>query len=217
MVMPSNQSNPWVHYWAGHRPGSVGHLYSPGGQRGPYPWLPFALDNGAFSGFDAGRWLALMRWACLSGHRPLWVAVPDCVGDAKRTTAMWEGYAPKAAAFGWPLAFVVQDGHLDSDVPGSAAVVFVGGSIEWKRKKINYWCERFPRVHVGRINTYEWGRYCYDAGAESIDGTGMNRGDKKQTAGIMKLLREMHGAGASYQRGMDIDRLNSFAAQMYRV
>ena len=208
MIMPSNQSNPWLHYWAGHRPGSVGHLYSPGGEYGPYSWVPFALDNGAFTGFDERRWLALMRWACLSGYRPLWVAVPDCVGDAKKTSAMWLEHAPRAAAFNWPLAFVVQDGHRARDVPSEAALVFVGGSTDWKRKNIVYWCEHFARVHVGRINTYRWARYCYDAGVESIDGTGMNRGDKKQLAGIIRLLEEMHGQGKATRRGYSVEYLN---------
>lgn len=207
--MPSNQSNPWVHYWAGRKPGSVGFLFSPGGEYGPYPWLPFALDNGAFKGFSESRWKSLTRWACLSGYRPLWLAVPDRVGDAKKTSSLWQEYAPWSRGFGWPLAFVVQDGHTLQDIPTDAAVVFVGGSTDWKRRTIPYWCDGFKRVHVGRINTYRWARYCYDAGAESIDGTGMNRGDKKQLAGIIKLLEEIHGPDIRpSRRGYSVEYLN---------
>ena len=201
LVMPTNGSYPWLHYWAGRAPGSVGHLYSPGGQRGPYPWLPFALDNGAFTGFDEREWFALLRWTCLCGSRPLWAAVPDVVGDAAATSERWQRYAGEVARFKYPTAFVVQDGHQVVDVPPTAAVVFVGGSTEWKRQTITYWCDHFPRVHVGRINTYRWLRYCADAGAESCDGTGFGRGDKKQLAGLMQFLREEEaGARRIHQR-----------------
>lgn len=199
MVLPANYSNGWVHYWAGRCPGIVGHLYSPGGQRGPYPWLPFALDNGAYAGFDAARWVALLRWACLSGGRPLWVAVPDVVGDAKATRERWEQYSPEAARFGWPLAWVAQDGAAIGDVPSGASVVFVGGSTAWKEETLPYWCANWPRVHVGRVNGYRMLRRCADLGAESCDGTGWGRGDKKQLAGLMQFLEEeekQHGNGA---------------------
>lgn len=205
MVMPSNHSAPWVHYWSGYRPKSVGHLYSPGGHRGPYQWLPFALDNGAFAGFDESRWRALLRWACLSGYRPLWVAVPDAVGDPGKTSAMWGQYYDFAQGFGWPLAFVCQDGHQAQDVPTEAEVVFVGGSTDWKRMTAAYWCERFPAVHIGRVNTYHWLRYFRDAGATSCDGTGFGRGDKTQLNGLLRFLAETHGAPGRLDRGYSVN------------
>jgi len=199
--MPSNGSCPWLHYWAGRAPGSVGHLYSPGGERGPYPWLPYALDNGAFAGFDAARWRALLRWSCLSGAAPLWVAVPDAVGDARATSALWEQYAPEAARYGWPLAFVVQDGHVAADVPQQAAVVFVGGTTAWKLRTMKSWCAAFPRVHVGRVNTGARLRECWAAGAESCDGTGFGRGDKKQLADLLRFLEEQEAVGEEKNAG----------------
>jgi hypothetical protein len=190
MVMPANGSYPWLHYWAGRMPGCVGHLYSPGGQREPLPWLPYALDNGAFTGFDEDRWRALLRWSILWGIKPLWAAVPDKVGDPKETSRLWNMHYMTVHSFGMPCAFVVQDGHLAVDVPGVAAVVFVGGSTAWKERTVSYWCEHFPRVHVGRVNGYRMLRRCSDAGAESCDGTGWGRGDKRQLAGLMQFFRE---------------------------
>ncbi len=200
IVMPSNGSHWWLHRQAGRAEilgrKMVGHLYSPGGQRGPFPHLPFALDNGAWGAFKNGRgwvegeWRSLLNWACLSGSVPMWAAVPDAVGDAAQTCQMWMEYAVVVTRYGWSKAFVVQDGMTLRHVPPDADVVFVGGGTEWKRKTITYWCEHFPRVHVGRINTYRWLRYCADAGAESCDGTGFGQGDKKQLAGLMQFFRE---------------------------
>lgn len=86
------------------------------------------------------------------------------------------------------------------DVPSDADVIFVGGSTEWKRQAIVPWCQRFPRVHVGRINTDKWLRYCEAAGAESVDGTGWFRGrlmgngvDTGQAKELTEWLAETSG------------------------
>lgn len=199
IVMPSNGSHWWVHYWAGRRPKCLGHLYSPGGQRGPFPHLPFAVDNGAFGGFEEDRWKALLRWVCLSGYKPMWVAVPDFVGDAEKTIEMWETHKEEAERYGWPLAFVLQDGIKKEDVPKDAQVVFVGGSTEWKEKTVEYWCNEFPRVHVGRVNGYRMLRKCADAGAESCDGTGWGRGDKRQLLELLQFLEEEESKEAGFE------------------
>lgn len=194
MIMPSNQSNWWVHYWAGRRPGIMGHLYSPGGQRGPFPHLPYALDNGAFAGFHEGEWRALLNWACLSGVPPLWVAVPDVPGDGIGTNKRWAKYHREASRFGWPLAFVVQDGHCITDIPKEASVVFIGGGTEWKRNTIEYWCGNFPHVHVGRVGSGRMLRKCADAGAMSVDGTSWRSGkrNQQQVNELLRFLEDEH-------------------------
>lgn len=201
--MVANNSAGCVHFLAGRYPGGIGHLYSPGGERGPYDWLPYALDNGAFgafrtgAAFNADRWRRLLQWAATriqSGAAPpLWVLVPDVVANAEATLEAWERYAPEATAYGWPLAFAAQDGHCAEDVPEAGAVVFLGGSTTWKRRAIRPWCARFPRVHVGRINGYHGLRYCAAAGAESCDGTGWLRGDQRQLGGLRRFLAEQAG------------------------
>lgn len=175
IVMPANWSAGLVHYWAGRCPGLLGHLYSPGGFRGPFDWLPYSLDNGAFAGFNESRWRRLLWQASCATRRPLWAAVPDAVCDAEKTLALWGQYHEVVVAHGFLPAFVVQDGHTASDVPSDAAVVFVGGSTKWKQQTVSYWCDRFERVHVGRVNQYWFLRHCADAGAESCDGTGYGR------------------------------------------
>lgn len=201
MVMPSNHGGVTTGYLAGRYPGKVGHLYSPGGQRGPWSFLPYALDNGAFGAFTAGKpwdaapWLDLLAWAKLSGRDPMWVLVPDVVGDRDATLNAWSKWSGSAARCGWPLAFAVQDGMTGADVPRDATVVFVGGSTAWKWRTLESWCGSFPRVHVGRVNTYRRLWQCHDAGAESCDGTGWMRGDQKQLAGLRAYLHESTGGG----------------------
>ena len=197
MIMPTNWAALIVGYWCGKYPGAIGHLYSPGGFRTPVEWLPYALDNGAWGAhlngkpWDEALWLDHLRRAALSGQAPLWAVVPDVVGDRAATLELWQEYAPEVERFGWPLAFAAQDGMTVEDVPDKAAVVFLGGSTEWKLDNIGPWCEAFPgRVHVARVNTYYRLRLCHVAGAVSCDGTGWGRGDKRQLAGLHKYINE---------------------------
>ncbi len=199
MVMPSSNTGIHVGYLAGRFPGKVGHLFSPGDQKGPFPFMRYGLDNGAFPAFtkgtewEEGPWLDLLDWAKLSGQAPVWALAPDAVGNRAQTLRRWELYAPRLAQYGWPMAFAVQDGMTASDVPSDVSVVFVGGSTEWKWQTVAMWCKAFPRVHVGRVNSYRRLWECHDAGAESCDGTGWFRGDQKQLRGIAAYLEESTG------------------------
>lgn len=194
--MLTNNNGIRVGWLAGKFPGLIGHLYSPGGQRGPYEFMPFALDNRCFSAFrnkakwDSAQWLQMLDWAKLRSTiaAPSWILVPDVVGDKSGTLQTWNEWAPTARRYGWPLAFAVQDGMTPSDVPSEAEVVFVGGSTAWKWRTVPDWCARFPRVHVGRVNTYRNLVRCERAGAESVDGTGWLRGDQRQWRGLLAFL-----------------------------
>ena len=91
---------------------------------------------------------------------------------------------------GFKLAMAVQDGMTPDDVPSNCDVIFVGGTDAWKMPSLPMWTANFPRVHVGRINGYRGLWQCHEAGAESCDGTGYFRGDKKQLAGLIRYLEE---------------------------
>lgn len=178
-------------------PDRIGHIYGPGGWK--TPWPHYALDNGAFPEWRKGRpfnadaFHRLLASAARAPHPPRWVAVPDVVTDREATIARWHDWYPKVSAFGWPLAFVVQNGMKKADVPGTAAVIFVGGDTSWKQETAGYWCEHFPRVHVGRVNGERdlW-RY-HRAGAESCDGTGWFRGRRAQLDGLWYYLADSEG------------------------
>lgn len=201
--MPSNSSAMQIGYFAGRYPGRIGWLLPVGDWRTPFPWLPYALDNGAFGAYSSGKpWEATpfvelcLRASECRDTPPRWVVVPDVVADRDATLRAWDEWAPRLQReFGWPLAFAVQDGMNSADVPSEAAVIFVGGSTAWKWRTLLRWCALGRRVHVGRVNGYRRLWDCHDAGAESCDGTGWMRGDQEQLAGLGRFLEESTAGG----------------------
>lgn len=203
IVMPSNASG-WFWHTLARETGRLGHLYSPGGQRGPWPWLPYALDNGAYSCWDKDsnvfdyekwkrfeqKWWRLIVWAQIAPIKPRWAIVPDVPGNAYETLAKWSVFAPGIRDV--PLALAVQDGmevEQVRELSPAPAVIAVGGSTEWKWASVEKWAASFPRVHLLRCNAPA---RLYDLeamGVESCDGTGWNRGDRKQTAGVEEWAR----------------------------
>lgn len=179
MVMAANSSGLRYGYLAGRYPGVLGHLYSPGSQRGPYPFMPYALDNARYIAWATGQewsekaWLTMLTWAASSDCRPLWSLVPDVVANREATIAEYRERVATVRGFGFRPAFAVQNGMTFDDVPDSECVLFLGGTIDWKEAAIEPWCQRFPsRVHVGRVNAWPRLMKCYEAGAISVDGTG---------------------------------------------
>jgi len=143
------------------------------------PGARFAIDNGAFAGFDAVAFRSLLSRELPRRSLCRFVAVPDVVGSARRTMEVFRGW--RASLDGWPLAFVVQDGQEDLPIPWNCcAAVFIGGSTDWKMsdhaatcikaaKALGKWC------HVGRVNTPARFEYFRELGADSIDGSGLGR------------------------------------------
>ena len=206
LVMPSNTRGIVTGYLAGRFAGRLAHLYSVDGLTRLYDFMPFALDNGRYPCWAAGRewsesaYFELLDSVAEMGGAAMWALVPDVVGDRDATLREWDQWSPRVAGYGWPLAFAVQDGMEPEDVPNDASVVFVGGSTEWKWRTLPQWCASFDRVHVGRVNTNGKLWECHEAGAESCDGTGWFRGDQKQLAGLVSYL-ERSSAGLGNPRG----------------
>ena len=91
------------------------------------PSLPWAIDNGAFSSFDAKTFGALLDRESHRAERCLFVTVPDVVGSARRTLEVFERWAPRLN--GWRLALACQDGQESLPIPwDEIAAVFIGGS-----------------------------------------------------------------------------------------
>lgn len=144
--------------------------------------LPWAADNAAFSNPDDDKFwrLCIQAWGMDRHNPPLWVAVPDVVGDHTATLRMfgwwcdyWReelGYIP------FPLAFVLQDGCTVDEIPwAEIAAVFVGGSTKFKLRESAELVEaakaRGKLVHIGRVNTLQRLRFAHDVGADTVDGT----------------------------------------------
>lgn len=187
-----------VHYWAGAFRGRIGWLVGPTGlpKTKLRPWMPFALDNDAFSAWseekewDEAAWVAMMDSVRYSGFKPLWTLVPDVVADRVKTLQKWDLHAPTAAKYGWPLAFAVQDGMTPDDVPDEAEVIFVGGGTRWKWRFLPMWMKMGRRVHVGRVNELQKLIICENLGVESVDGTGWFRGTDggRQAQGLQRWI-----------------------------
>lgn len=182
MVMAANHSSYAFVELARANPTKLGQLWGPIGFKKPKKGISFALDNDAYTcwtkglSFDYPAWVNMLNKMRALNETPLWVAVPDVVADRQATLAAWKRFAPVARCYGWPLAFVLQDGMTHRDVPKEASVVFVGGTTSWKWRTIPMWVEYFPRVHVGRCGTSKWKLdRLEEMGVESCDGSGFFR------------------------------------------
>jgi hypothetical protein len=143
--------------------------------------LPWACDNGAYSGFDATAYRALV--AKCEGHQRhglRWIACPDVVGDHQGTMALWDQWAMYLIRRRLPIAFVAQDGCNSGDVPWDyMQCLFIGGTSEWKLSQeavrlIAIAKIKAHQVHVGRVNSRKRIRWCFDQGVASVDGTSMS-------------------------------------------
>lgn len=143
----------------------------------------WAMDNGAFSGFDAGAFIRMLeRFDSYSGC--LFVTAPDVVGDAAATLALWPFWSQLIAGVGRRPAFVAQDGLLVERVPweqltDEGGVLFIGGTTEYKesadaRTLCGLAKARGIWVHWGRVNGKRRYELAKKAGCDSIDGTGFS-------------------------------------------
>lgn len=154
--------------------------------------LPWASDNGAFSGFDPETFRGFLRK--IGGKEGLlWIACPDKVADAKTTLEMFGEWQEEVQAAG-PVAFVGQDGQEDLAVPWDRfSCFFVGGSTAWKLSAaaadiISEAKQRGKWVHMGRVNTLRRLRTAHDLGCDSVDGSSFSRWGNHH---IEKALRFM--------------------------
>jgi hypothetical protein len=200
MMLIMGQSNRIWHYWSGKHPGSVGVLIGPSyGTKVPIdPWMPFVLDNDAFTAWrdkkpwDVVAWREMLQRVRWTGLKPMWAAVPDVVADRKATIRNWGIYAEEVISIGWKTAFCVQDGMRVQDVPKEADVIFVGGSDAWKFPNLSMWTNHFERVHCARVNAPEMFEACERLGCESVDGTGWFR-DPSRPDKVPALQRFIEG------------------------
>lgn len=206
IVMPANATG-WFWHSLARETGRIGHLFSPRAQRGPWPWMPYALDNGAFTcwdrftnTFDEAKWQTmeqawreLLFWSQVVAQKPRWAIVPDVPGNGAATLERWNRYIEDDCLRGVNHALAVQDGMTPAmvdDLRHRPDVICVGGTDEWKWSTAQMWCQQFPRVHVLRCNSPAKLDLLESWGCESTDGTGWNRGDRKQTAGLEAWCRK---------------------------
>lgn len=207
IVMPANSSG-WFWHCLARETGRIGHLYSPGAQRGPWPWFPYALDCGTFAlwnpaedTFDEAKWREsglvawrqLLFWAQSAPANPRWAIVPDRPGNSIDTVIKWNLYAGEVQDAGFTPAIAVQNGmtpEMVADLSPRPRVICVGGTTEWKWNTVEEWRKSFKRVHLLRCNSPGKLQFLDELGIESCDGTGWNRGNRVQTEGLEQWARD---------------------------
>lgn len=144
-----------------------------------YPDEMFAIDNGAFSGFDKKAFLKLLERESERKSQCKFLAVPDVVGSARRTLEVFDNWYPKLES--WSLALVAQDGQEDLPIPWDyIQAIFIGGSTEWK---LSHCAQNIIKtaqllgkwVHVGRVNSPKRFERFEALKVDSIDGTGLSK------------------------------------------
>jgi hypothetical protein len=159
---------------------AVGELFTPlNGFSPKRPGGPFAIDNGAFARFDPYAFRMLLNKHEDRRHLCKFVAVPDVVGSARRTSEVFERWYDELCR--WPLAYVCQDGQEDLPIPWDLiSAVFIGGSTSWKMSPHAAACVKAAKAlgkwaHFGRVNTPGRFEYAEGLGCDSVDGTGLSR------------------------------------------
>lgn len=136
----------------------------------------WAMDNGAFTGFDADKFRRQMdRMQGLPKCQ--FVVVPDVVANHIETLKLYHAWHAEIRDRGYPRAFVLQNGVALDTVPYDLCeAVFIGGTTAFKSaastqaivreaKRRNKW------VHIGRVNTPNRVIYSMKIGCDSWDGT----------------------------------------------
>lgn len=167
------------------RPEGTGHLIVPKAWNDPAQLglMPgrWAMDNGAFSGFDEGAFVRMLEayqpYHASQGSRGcLFVTAPDVVGDAASTRKRWAFWARMIHAYDMPAAYVLQEGVESVGVPHDADAVFIGGkaaAFKWSpivRSIVGYAKAKGQHVHAGRVNSAQRAHLMADLGVDSYDG-----------------------------------------------
>lgn len=157
----------------------LGALLRPGNGNLPGA-IPWAIDNGAFTGFRRDAFESLLG-RCQGKPGCLWVAAPDVVADSAATLGLFAEWEPVLRAAGFPVALVSQDGLRPRDVPWDRIdCLFLGGSDVHKLGIEAHQLARAAKkrgklVHVGRVNSQRRIRFAHNLSADSFDGGQFSR------------------------------------------
>lgn len=139
---------------------------------------PYALDNGAFRDWRAGKPFdsdAFERSVERVEVAPDFVVVPDVVAAGEQSLAFSVSWVPRLTGLA-PLYLAVQDGMTLTMVAAELAPfagLFVGGTLGWKIRTGEQWVHFAHlvdrRCHIGRVGTPRRVRWAKRIGADSID------------------------------------------------
>lgn len=180
----------------------LGELMRPGNGNVPTPRTTWAIDNGAYTGFDAAEFCkTLERLQEFDREHCRWCAAPDVVGDSQATGVLFRQWEPKIRRYGYPVALVAQDGIKVRDVPwDSIDALFIGGGTDWKEgpdaaRVGRAALERGKRLHMGRVNTIRRMRIARCIGCDSIDGGCFSEYPDEKIPWALDVLAHLNAQG----------------------
>jgi hypothetical protein len=211
MLLVSGGTRVWAPLIA-ERPDIFGALAVPNDWNALPPGGRWAADNGAFSGFDEGAYIAMLERHAYARDRCLFATAPDVVGGAAETLALFDTWEPRLRERGYPVALVAQDGLTHNDVPWNRVdAIFIGGRMDtkWKTCAMAAFIVRRANelgkwVHMGRVNAARRIHFAAVIGCDSIDGSGFSKYSKEMLKRHGRLLRDL-----SEQRRLVLDALRA--------
>jgi len=177
--------------------GLIGYIDTPAQRNIRGAGVVWCADNGCFGQGYPGdeRWLAWLTKHKDDAATCLFATAPDVVGDAAATLERSAPFLPKIRALGYPAALVAQDGLEDLVVPwDDFDVLFIGGTDAFKlgaaaRGLVREAKARGKHVHMGRVNSGKRYKYAHAIGCDSVDGTYLTFGPKKNLPKLLSWSR----------------------------
>lgn len=158
----------------------------------------WVYDNDCFQGgFKPWPWIRGLEKLLPFRKQCDFVVVPDVVGDAWATKALWYEHVPHMRHLKVPLAYVAQNGQSGLDIPEHASWLFIGGDDEFKLGEEGRECvkrakERGMKIHMGRVNSLKRLRYAKSIGCDSVDGTFICFGKDINTPKLTWMMHQVH-------------------------
>jgi hypothetical protein len=150
--------------------------------------VPYAVDNACcfnHARFNADCYVSLLRKVAACPVCPLFVTVPDQVGNHECTAYLfdrWRKRLVRERLLDLPLAFVLQDGCMYSEdvLWDFIEAVFIGGTDDFK-EDVLVTCDIIPEakargkfVPLGRCNSRSRLRLALRSGCDSVDGSSLS-------------------------------------------
>jgi hypothetical protein len=179
------------------RAGRLGMITTPAAGNTVIEGVDWCADNACFTpGRYPGdqRYLAWLARRAAHAGRCAFATAPDVVGDAAATLARSVPMLPRIRTAGYRAALVAQDGLEHLPVPWELTDgLFLGGTTEWKLgpAAAELAAEARARgltVHMGRVNSLRRLRYAAAIGCQSVDGTYLAYGPRRNLPSLLRWL-----------------------------